>query len=129
MKAMKKLFIIILGLFLYCNAEAQKIQTDSLFFPDYARDLKSMLLYKPVVPEKPLMLYKTASVLVGTFLINEAIIRHDENSGSYENTTLKTGTIFLVGITTSVVVFHFELKSYERKKLYKMKLIKQNESY
>ena len=114
---MKKLFIIILGLFLYCNVEAQKIQKDSLFFPEYAKDLKSMLLYKPVVPEKPLMLYKTASVVVGTFLINEAIIRHSVNSGNFKNTTRITGSIFLVGITTSVVVFHFELKNYKEKKV------------
>ena len=122
---MKKLFIIILGLFLYCNAEAQKIQTDSLFFPEYAKDLKSMLLYKPVVSEKPLMLYKTAAVIAGTFLINEAIIRHSENTGNYKNTTRVTGSIFLVGIVTTTIVFSKELKSYERKKLHKMKLTKQ----
>lgn len=112
---MKTIIIIISGLFLCYNAGAQKIQADSLFFPEYTKDLKSMLLYKPVVPEKSLMLYKTAAVIAGTFLINEAIIRHDENCGSYENTTLKTGTIFLVGITMSVVVFHFELSKYKEK--------------
>lgn len=111
---MKKLFIIILGLFLYCNASAQRIQVDSLFFPEYAKDLKSMLLYKPDVPQKPLMLYKTASVLVGTFLINEAIIRHSENTGNYKNTTRITGSIYLVGIVTTTIVFSKELKSYER---------------
>ena len=115
---MKKLFIIILGLFLYYNAEAQKIQVDSLFFPEYSRDLKSMLLYKPDIPQKPLMLYKTASVLVGTFLINEAIIRHSENSGNYKNTTRITGTIYLVGIVTTTIVFSKELKSYEKRKLH-----------
>ena len=111
---MKKLFIIIAVLFLYYNAEAQKIQVDSLFFPEYSKDLKSMLLYKPNIPQKPLTLYKTASVLVGTFLINEAIIRHSENSGNYKNTTRITGTIYLVGAITTTIVFSKELKSYEK---------------
>ncbi len=115
---MKKLFIIILGLFLCYNAEAQKIQADSLFFPDYTRDLKSMLLYKPDIPEKPLMLYKTAAVIAGTFIVNEVIIRHSEGSGNYKNTTRITGSIYLVGIVTTTIVFSKELKRYERKKLH-----------
>ena len=114
---MKKLFIIILGLFLCYNAGAQKVQVDSLYFPDHARDLKVMLQYKPDIPQKPLTLYKTASVLVGTFLINEAIIRHSENSGNYKNTTRITGSIYLAGIITTTIVFSKELKSYEKNEL------------
>ena len=96
---------------------AQRITGDTLFFPDRARDLKSMLLYKPDVPQKPLMLYKTASVLVGTFLINEAVIGHSKNSGNYKNTTRITGAICLAGIITTTIVFSEELKSYGKKKL------------
>ncbi len=113
---MKTIIIVVLGLFLALNMNAQKVIRDTLFFPDYSRDLKDVLLYKLDVPEKPLMLYKTAAVIAGTFVINEAIIRYSENTGNYKNTTKITGTIFLVGITTSVVVFSKELKSYERKK-------------
>ena len=113
---MKTIIVVILGLFLALNMNAQKVIQDTLLFPDYERDLKDMLLYKPDVPEKPLMLYKTAAVIAGTFVINEAIIRHSENTGNYKNTTRITGSIFMIGITTSVVVFSKEIKSYEKKK-------------
>ncbi len=124
---MKKLLIVILGLFLCCNTEAQKIQTDSLFFPDYPKDLRSMLLYNPDIPQEPLMLYKTASVLVGTFLINEAIIRHSHNTGNYKNTTKITGPIFLVGIATTMIVCFKEVENYEEKKLIESKNITDTE--
>ena len=113
---MKPIIVVVLGLFLAFNTNAQRVIRDTLFFPDYERDLKDMLLYKPDVSEKPLMLYKTAAVIAGTFVINEAIIRHSENTGNYKNTTRITGSVFLIGITISVVVFSKELKSYERKK-------------
>ena len=113
---MKTIIVVVLGLFLAFNTNAQRVICDTLFFPDYERDLKDMLLYKPEVVQKELVLYKTAAVIAGTFLINEAIIRHSENTGNYKNTTRITGSVFLIGITTSVVVFSKELKSYERKK-------------
>lgn len=94
-------------LFLSFTVNGQIIH-DTLMFPDYQKDLKTILMYKPEIKQPKF--YGTMAVIVSTFLINEAIIRYDTNCGNYKNITKKTGIIYLTGVTTSVIVFRFELK-------------------
>lgn len=100
------------------NVSAQKVIQDTLLFPDYSRDLRSMLLYKPkVINIKELEPYKTAIIIVSTFAINEAIVRFDTKRGNFENTTKITSMIYLAGFTSSIVMFHIELRDYKRENI------------
>lgn len=112
---MKKVIIIVLGIFLIFNTSAQKVVQDTLLFPDYSRDVKDILTYPCITQEKDLTLYGAAAVLISTFIINEAIIRHDARCGNYEHTTTKTGIVYLTGFTVSVIVFSFEVKKHKKK--------------
>ena len=108
---MKTLFTILLGFFIMFNVNAQIVKRDTLFFPDYERDVKDILSYKPDMSKKNITLWKTGSVVVGTFLVNEAIIRHDKNVGN-KNTKQKTTIIYLAGVTASMITFSIEIKNH-----------------
>ena len=93
---MKKLTLLLFTIILTVNLFAQDtLQTypDSISFK-----------YKP---EK---YWGTASVIFGTFVINQSIIRHDAKYGSSVSTSRKAGTVYAIGVTMSVVVFSFEYK-------------------
>lgn len=53
---------------------------------------------------------KPAFILLGTFAINQAVILINEKHGNHEYTNIITGTVFLVGVTTSIIVFSREIK-------------------
>jgi len=111
---MKKLLFLFIGLFLTFNINAQRDIQDTLLFPNSAKDIKELLLYTPITYNKQPTFYKTAAVIIGTFIINEAIIRHDEHNNNFKHTTKKTSIIYATGMTTGIIVFSIELKKHKK---------------
>lgn len=113
---MKKLMFLFIGLLLTFNINAQRVTQDTLLFPNSAKDIEELLSYTPITYNKELTLYKTAAVIIGTFIINEAIIRHDEHKNNFKYTARKTGIVYATGVTISIIVFSIELKNHKKQK-------------
>lgn len=110
---MKTLMILLLALILTSNINAQLIPQDTLDLTTYYKSIENLSCY-PTTNDSPLY-FKTAAVLISTFIINETIIRHDVHTGNLQHTTKKTGAIFLTGVTLSAITFSFELKQHRQK--------------
>ena len=102
---MKKL-IIILTLFIltiFINAQ------DSIYI-QFKYDF--MNLEVPVIKEIEYneFIWKPAVIVLATFVINQAIIMHDEKNHNFQNTSKKTGIVFLIGGTACTLTYSFEMK-------------------
>lgn len=60
------------------------------------------------------IVWKPAIILFATFCVNHIILLHDERNGDWSNTSIKLGTIFIMGGTISFIIFLHEVKQHER---------------
>lgn len=112
----KRKLLLFIGLLLTLNISAQRNTQDTLLFPNSTKDIKELLSYTPTKYNKEPTFYRTAAVIVGTFIINEAVIRHDEHNNNLKHTTKKTNIIYSTGMTISIITFSLELKKHKKHK-------------
>jgi len=60
---------------------------------------------------------KPAVILMGTFVVNHFILKHDEKQNDFRFTSRKMGTVFIIGTTASLVTFSLECKKYKKRAL------------
>lgn len=98
---MRKLITIILGLFLILEINAQDSTTYAQFRYDFM-NVNVVYVEKINITHEPM--FKPAIILLGTFAINHVIININEKNNNHEYTGILTGTVFLVGMTTTTIV-------------------------
>lgn len=65
--------------------------------------------------------WKPTAIILATFVINQAIIMHDEKNQNFQNTSKKTGIVFFIGGTACALTYTFEIKKQKNlKKVWKV---------
>ena len=98
---MKKLLIILLFLSPVCKAQDRDSMTYAQFKYDF---MNANVDYAEKINITHEPMFKPAMVLLGTFAINSIIINVNEKNNNHEYTSILTGTVFLVGMTTTTIV-------------------------
>ena len=110
---MKHLLIILLFLSSICKAQ----DWDSTTYAQFRYDFMNVnIVQVERIKFVDNTTFKPALILLGTFAINQTIITINKND-KYFNTSMVTGSVFIVGGLYSVIVFSKELKKQKRIKL------------
>lgn len=106
---MKKLITTILGLSLILIVNAQ--DKDSMTYTQFRYDFMNVnVVHIEKINITHESMFKPAMILLGTFAINHLIININEKNNNHEYTSILTGTVFLIGITTTTIVTFSENK-------------------